>query len=198
LHVSTNGRTLHGCWRFSQDCKGLGELFFLLRRSSANFFSLQIKVKSDSLPVRYTSDGLEFADGSHLKADVIVFATGFKSNMRYLVQDIFGLEIADQMGDFWNLDKEGELKGFAKSSGRMFIPSLGEDQANSEMQIRLCGILVGRLGRRGFIRGLLHYRLRLSCWGRRWRFIRRLLDVLKLRVVLFKSHLISLTTVPSH
>jgi hypothetical protein len=41
--------------------------------------------------------------------------------MRYLVQDIFGQEIADQMGDFWNLDQEGELKGFAKSSGRMFI-----------------------------------------------------------------------------
>jgi hypothetical protein len=153
-------------------------------------------MKSDSLPVRFTSDGLEFADGSHLKADVIVFATGFKSNMRYLAQDIFGQEIADQMGDFWNLDKEGELKGFAKSSGRRFIPSLSEDEANRKMQIQQCGILVGRLGRRGFIRGLLHYRLRLSCWGRRWRFIRRLLDVLNLRVVLSKSHLINPTIVP--
>jgi hypothetical protein len=64
------------------------------------------------------------------------------------------------------------------------------------MQIQQCGILVGRLGRRGFIRGLLHYRLRLSCWGRRWRFIRRLLDVLNLRVVLSKSHLINPTIVP--
>jgi hypothetical protein len=92
---------------------------FCFDRSSANFYYLQIKMKSDSLPVRYTPDGLEFADGSHLQADVIVFATGFKSNMRYLVQEIFGQEIADQMGDFWNLDEEGELKGFAKSSGRM-------------------------------------------------------------------------------
>jgi hypothetical protein len=139
-------------------------------------------MKSDSLPVRYTSDGLEFADGSHLKADVIVFATGFKSNMRYLVQDIFGQEIAGQMGDFWSLDKEGELKGFAKSSGRTFIiRALSKVQANRKMQIRRCGILGGRLGRRGFTPGLSLYRSRLSCWGRRWRFIRRLLDAIKFK-----------------
>jgi hypothetical protein len=138
-------------------------------------------MKSDSLPVQYTSDGLEFSDGSHLKADVIVFATGFRSNMRYLVQDIFGQEIADQMGDFWNLDKEGELKGFAKSSGRMFIPSLSEDEINRKMQIRRCGTLVGRLGRRGSTPGLSLYRSRLSYWERRWRFIRKLLDAIKLK-----------------
>lgn len=75
-------------------------------------------MKSDSLPVRYTPDGLEFDDGSQLKADVIVFATGFKGNMRYMAEEIFGPEIAEQMGDFWTLDKEGELKGAFKPCGR--------------------------------------------------------------------------------
>jgi hypothetical protein len=78
----------------------------------------QIKVKSNSLPVRYTPDGLEFEDGTKLKADVIVFATGFEGNMRYMVEEIFGPEIAEKMGDFWTLDKEGEIKGAFKPCGR--------------------------------------------------------------------------------
>lgn len=87
---------------------------------SQNF---QIKIKSDALPSRYLADGLEFDDGSQLKADVIVFATGFSSNMKYMAEDIFGLEIAEQMGDFWTLDEEGEVKGLAKPGGREFSVS---------------------------------------------------------------------------
>ncbi|PVH81485.1 FAD/NAD(P)-binding domain-containing protein [Cadophora sp. DSE1049] len=76
-----------------------------------------IKVKSDALPTRYLKDGLEFSDGTHLKADVIVFATGFEGNMRYLVKEIFGDELAELMGDYWGLDREGELKGAFKPCG---------------------------------------------------------------------------------
>ena len=78
----------------------------------------QIKIKSNSLPVRYVPDGLEFEDGSKLKADVVVFATGFKCNMKYMAEEIFGPKIAEQMGDFWTLDKEGEIKGAFKPCGR--------------------------------------------------------------------------------
>lgn len=42
--------------------------------ASAKIAKGLIKVKSDSLPVRYTPDGLGFGDGSKLKADVVVFA----------------------------------------------------------------------------------------------------------------------------
>ncbi|KAH7391256.1 dimethylaniline monooxygenase (N-oxide forming) [Cadophora sp. MPI-SDFR-AT-0126] len=76
-----------------------------------------IKIKSDALPTRYIKDGLEFSDGTHLKADVIVFATGFEANMRYLVQEIFGDEVAALMGDYWGLDREGELKGAFRPGG---------------------------------------------------------------------------------
>jgi hypothetical protein len=41
--------------------------------------------------------------------------------MRYLVRDIFGEEIAEEMGDFWGLDREGELNGVWKGTGRMFL-----------------------------------------------------------------------------
>jgi hypothetical protein len=70
------------------------------------------------LPKQYTPSGLEFQDGSTLKADVIVFTTGFENNMKNQVQEIFGVEIADQMGDFWGLDSEGELMGAYKPCGR--------------------------------------------------------------------------------
>lgn len=66
----------------------------------------------------YTEDGLEFSDGSHLKADVIVFATGFAGNMRDVVREIFGSEVADVVEDFWGLNSEGELRGAFKPSGR--------------------------------------------------------------------------------
>jgi hypothetical protein len=38
--------------------------------------------------------------------------------MKCLVEEIFGSEIAEQMGDFWTLDKEGELKGAFKPTKR--------------------------------------------------------------------------------
>ena len=79
---------------------------------------LQIKIKSDSLPQRYRSDGLEFADGSRLKADVVVFATGYNTNMKNEVRKLFGKDIAESVGDFKGLDKEGELKGAYKPGRR--------------------------------------------------------------------------------
>jgi hypothetical protein len=69
-----------------------------------------------SAPVSYTEKGLLLDDGTELDADVIVFTTGFEGNMKYLVKDIFGEEIAEQMGDFWGLDEEGEVKGAWKAN----------------------------------------------------------------------------------
>jgi hypothetical protein len=63
-----------------------------------------------------------------LRADAIVFATGFKGNMRYLVDEIFGSAVAEQMGDFWGLDKWGEIKGAFKPSGRELIGEKREER----------------------------------------------------------------------
>lgn len=91
--------------------------------ASAKIAKGLIKVKSDALPVKYVKDGLIFSNGTHLKADVIVFATGFVGNMRRQVEQMFGTKVGDRVGDFWGLDEEGELKGAFKPGGRKFSES---------------------------------------------------------------------------
>lgn len=76
-------------------------------------------MKTGSLPISYTKTGLQFDDGSHLDADVIVFATGFLRNMRHLTSQFFGDEVANRAGDCWGVDSEGEIKGAFKPTGRM-------------------------------------------------------------------------------
>lgn len=66
----------------------------------------------------YSEEGLLFSDGNELKADVIVFATGFSGNLRQVVADTFGYSVADQLDDFWGMDIEGETNGAFKPSGR--------------------------------------------------------------------------------
>jgi len=54
-----------------------------------------------------------------MKADVIVFATGFVGNMKRGVENMFGQEVANKLEDFWGVDDEGELKGAFKPNQRM-------------------------------------------------------------------------------
>ena len=83
--------------------------------TSAKISKGLIKIQT-SAPVSYTEKGLLLDNGTELDADVIVFTTGFEGNMKYLVKDLFGEEIAEQMGDFWGLDEEGEIKGAWKAN----------------------------------------------------------------------------------
>lgn len=78
----------------------------------------QIKVKADSTPLRYTSRGLSFSDGTEVTADVIVFATGFVSNLKDVITQYVGQPVADQIQDFWGVDNEGEINGAFKYPGR--------------------------------------------------------------------------------
>ncbi|KAL9560680.1 hypothetical protein ACKAV7_015171 [Fusarium commune] len=73
-----------------------------------------IKVKSDATAERYTEHGLAFTDGTEIKADVIVLATGFVGNLRQHVDKIFGSAIAKRAGDCYGLDGEGEVLGAYK------------------------------------------------------------------------------------
>ncbi|KAF7114924.1 hypothetical protein CNMCM5793_000694 [Aspergillus hiratsukae] len=79
--------------------------------ASAKIAEGLIKVKSDSRLVSYTEDGLMFEDGSHLPADVVVYATGFAGNLRDTVREYFGEEIHAQVEDYWGINQEGEIKG---------------------------------------------------------------------------------------
>ena len=83
-----------------------------------------IKMKSDAAVSHYTKTGLAFSDGSELEADVVMFCTGFEGNMRLMVAEIVGEEVAEQLEDYWSLDKEGEIRGAWKPIGRKSCKSI--------------------------------------------------------------------------
>lgn len=96
-------------------------------REGGHFFDLgsaelvangTVEVKCDALPVAYTESGLEMSDGSHIDADVIVFATGYTGNVRDTAKKVFGHEIGDSLEEFWQCDVEGESRGAWKDTGR--------------------------------------------------------------------------------
>lgn len=88
--------------------------------TSAKISEGLIKMKTET-PVSYTEKGIRFDDGSELEAEVVVFATGFDASMKSLVKKIFGEEIAEEMGDFWGLDEEGEVIGAWKPNRMLFF-----------------------------------------------------------------------------
>ncbi|PWY78038.1 flavin-containing monooxygenase [Aspergillus sclerotioniger CBS 115572] len=82
----------------------------------ANIAKGLVKVKSNSHPTRFTPTGLLFADDTHFPADVVIFATGYKWNVRDTIGELFGKKVYDQVEDYWGLDKEGEIRGAFKPS----------------------------------------------------------------------------------
>ncbi|EEU36836.1 uncharacterized protein NECHADRAFT_94035 [Fusarium vanettenii 77-13-4] len=76
----------------------------------------KIKVKHGQEIDTVLPHGLRFADGSELEADEIIFATGYQ-NMRTQTRVMFGDEIADQVGDVWGFNKEGEMRVMWQKSG---------------------------------------------------------------------------------
>ena len=51
------------------------------------------------------ADGLRLRDGVTLSADLIVLATGYKGQ-EYLVRNLFGDKVADQVGPIWGFDSD--------------------------------------------------------------------------------------------
>ncbi|KAL5606768.1 hypothetical protein BROUX41_003154 [Berkeleyomyces rouxiae] len=70
----------------------------------------RIGVKNGHEISRVTPDGIVFDDGTELKADHIVFATGYQ-NMRTQTRLTFGDDVADRVtSDVWGFNKEGEMR----------------------------------------------------------------------------------------
>ena len=51
----------------------------------------------------YAADGIRFTDGTTLKAELIVLATGYKGP-DHLLQQLFGAEVAKRVGRVWGFD----------------------------------------------------------------------------------------------
>jgi hypothetical protein len=98
--------------------------------TSSRIASGEIKVKSGVPIDGFTPDGLRFADGSELKSDVIVVATGQDHDYRNQVATIVGKDMAGRLGEFWGLDEEGEMRNVMKPAGEFVIQSQFRTQSN--------------------------------------------------------------------
>ncbi len=58
---------------------------------------------------RFETDGLRFADGSTVEADVVVLATGY-DNLQEGVRRLLGTEVADRVGPIWGFDDHGAMR----------------------------------------------------------------------------------------
>ncbi|ETW79334.1 hypothetical protein HETIRDRAFT_50006 [Heterobasidion irregulare TC 32-1] len=76
----------------------------------------RIKLKHGSAISRFSSNGLYFEDGTHLDAEVVIFATGY-GDARDLAHELCEPEVVDKVGEVWGIDKEGELNGVWRDSG---------------------------------------------------------------------------------
>lgn len=85
--------------------------------ASARIAKGEIKMKTAAVE-RLTENGLLFEDGTEVGADLIVLCTGFDHDFRNDAARIVGPDIADQIDDFYGLDREGEIRGHARPAGR--------------------------------------------------------------------------------
>lgn len=89
-------------------------------------------------------DGLLLRDGNSVPADLIVLATGYKSQQE-LVRSRFGDAVADHVGPIWGYDDEGELQNMWKRSAQeglwFHAGSLAQSRIFSKylaLQIKAC------------------------------------------------------------
>ncbi|KKP02860.1 hypothetical protein THAR02_05036 [Trichoderma harzianum] len=77
----------------------------------------KVKVKSNPGGIKsFTPEGLLLADGSELKADIIIMATGYQT-MHSTAQKLFGDKVASRLGKVWDLNEEGEINSIWRYSG---------------------------------------------------------------------------------
>lgn len=95
----------------------------------------KIKIKQGQEIEKITAHGVVFEDGQELRADEIVFATGY-GNMRETMGTIFGDEESEKVGDVWGFDHEGEVRGMWRPSGHKGFWFMGGNLALSRFHSR--------------------------------------------------------------
>lgn len=101
----------------------------------------KIKIKQGQELARILPNGIEFADGSKLEADEIVFATGYQ-NMRTEARTIFGDDIANRVGDVWGLNAEGEFRTMWQNSGHAGFWFMGGNLAITRYYSRILALQI--------------------------------------------------------
>lgn len=104
----------------------------------------KIKVKQGQEITQVLPNGLEFADGTRLDADEIIFATGYQ-NMRTQARLIFGDEVADQVGDVWGYNEEGEFRVMWQKSGHSGLWFMGGNLGMSRYYSKILALQIKAL-----------------------------------------------------
>ncbi|CAJ2506248.1 Uu.00g003780.m01.CDS01 [Anthostomella pinea] len=105
--------------------------------ASARIAKGEIKVKAQSVKA-LTKDGLLFDDGSEVPADLLVLATGFDHDFRNDAANVVGVDVANQMDDFWGVDREGEIIGHAKLAGLEYFQVVNQTVAFMDLRLPVC------------------------------------------------------------
>ena len=118
---------------FGEDETGIGPMY--LRRGSGYYIDVgasdliadgKIKLRSGVEIFHLTEDSVVLADGSVLKADLVVYATGYGSMNQWAAQ-LISPEVADRVGKCWGLGSgtakdpgpwEGELRNMWKPTAQ--------------------------------------------------------------------------------
>ncbi|KAF7947400.1 hypothetical protein EAE96_008488 [Botrytis aclada] len=111
----------------------------------------KIKVKQGQEITGIRENGMEFADGSLIEADEIVFATGYL-NMRAQCRKIFGDEVADRVKDVWGFDEEGEVRTIWRKTGHEGFWFMGGNLALCRWQSKMLALLI-----KGLVEGITKY-----------------------------------------
>lgn len=88
--------------------------------------------------------GLRLADGSELRADEIVLATGYQ-NMRTQAREMFGDEVADRVDSVWGFNAEGEVRTMWQRSGHPGFWFMGGNLALCRYYSLLLGLQIAAL-----------------------------------------------------
>ena len=118
---------------FGEDNTGIGPMY--LRRGSGYYIDVgasdliadgRIKLKSGVEIERLTEESVVLKDGTELKADLVVYATGYGS-MNQWAAELISPEVADKVGKCWGLGSgtakdpgpwEGELRNMWKPTAQ--------------------------------------------------------------------------------
>ncbi|KAG2097526.1 uncharacterized protein F5147DRAFT_816517 [Suillus discolor] len=84
--------------------------YYIDTGASKSIIDGDIKIKNGSAIESFTENGLRFADGTELQADIIVFATGY-GDPRDSMREVCGDEVASKITSVWGLDEEGQTAG---------------------------------------------------------------------------------------
>ncbi|KAF5511864.1 putative indole-3-pyruvate monooxygenase YUCCA4 [Colletotrichum siamense] len=96
---------------------------------------------------RFTEDKVVLSGGREREFDLVVFATGF-SNLNDSIRDTLGPKVANQVGQVWGVDEEGEYRGAFRETG-----------------VKNLWIMVGALPMTRFHSGILALRLKALTQG---------------------------------